>query len=101
MTQTPVFCSKAPKLHRSHVKLRATLYTMGFGRIFSKGGNGGFFHELFSRMKVNSIEISFYYFETKRTTFFSKNLLGNNQISKSREGSSPISDANVANHNEE
>jgi len=45
---------------------------MTIERIFSRGGNSGFFDG-----EAKSGEISFYPLETMKTTFFAKNLIGN------------------------
>jgi len=63
---------------------------MGIGRIFSRwGGNSGFFQgqpKRFLQEEAKSGEISFYLIETRKTTFFAKNLMIKCQISKFRRG---------------
>jgi len=59
------------------------IVTMGVGKIFSRGGKSGLFQAQsktsFSR-EAKSGKISFYPVETKKMTFFGKNLIGKYQI---------------------
>jgi len=59
---------------------------MSVGRIFCRGGISGFFQgklRVFLGEAKNG-EIPFFPLETKKTTFFAKNLIGKCQISNSR-----------------
>jgi len=59
---------------------------MAIGKIFpGDGGNNGFFRGIqrFYHERVKGGEISFFPFETTKTTFGDKNVTGNCQISKS------------------
>jgi len=67
------------------VRQLAVATYMGVGRIFSRwGGDSGFFQwqpKKFFRWP-KSCEISFFPLETKKTTFFAKNLIGKCTILK-------------------
>jgi len=66
------------------VRQLAVATYMGVGRIFQGGGNSGFFQrqpKIFFRWP-KSREISFFPLESKKTTFFAKNLIGKCKISK-------------------
>jgi len=60
---------------------------MGVGKIFYRGGSCGIFLRVGKNIipkGAKSGEISFYTLETKKSTFFAKDVIGKCQISKSR-----------------